>query len=391
MAVQALLEDGDEVLIPAPDYPLWTAVTSLAGGQAVHYLCDEAAGWLPDLADMAAKITDRTRAVVIINPNNPTGAVYPRELLDGILDLARRHQLLVFADEIYDKILYDGVGAPLRGHARPGPVLPHLQRPVQGLPGGRLPLRLAARVRAQAARQGLHRRAGHAGRNAAVPQRPRPSTPSRPRSAAGRASPTWSCPAGGCTSSATGPGSASTRSRASRCVKPQGALYAFPRLDPAVHQIHDDEQFVLDLLLAREDPGRAGNGVQLAAPGPLPHPHPAARRRPRRRHRPHRPVPRRVPAVTTAILERPGPAMRPARWQRMPSPRVRTACEVSGRNGCPRRGAHGQRARQPPRVQECPTMLTAGSPPKPRRPSTPCWSSSPSWPPRWAITAMTTG
>ena len=107
MAVQGLLEDGDEVLIPAPDYPLWTAVAGLAGGRAVHYLCDEGAGWLPDLADMAAKITDRTRAVVIINPNNPTGAVYPRELLTGMLDLARRHQLLVFADEIYDRILYD--------------------------------------------------------------------------------------------------------------------------------------------------------------------------------------------------------------------------------------------------------------------------------------------
>ncbi|CAM5730404.1 aminotransferase AlaT [Streptomyces badius] len=108
MAVQALLEDGDEVLIPAPDFPLWTAVTTLAGGKAVHYVCDEESDWNPDLADMASKITDRTKAVVIINPNNPTGAVYPREILEGILDLARRHGLMVFADEIYDQILYDG-------------------------------------------------------------------------------------------------------------------------------------------------------------------------------------------------------------------------------------------------------------------------------------------
>lgn len=107
MAVQALLEDGDEVLVPAPDFPLWTAVTTLAGGRAVHYLCDESADWYPDLDDLASKITDRTKALVIINPNNPTGAVYPREILDGMLDLARRNQLMVFADEIYDQIVYD--------------------------------------------------------------------------------------------------------------------------------------------------------------------------------------------------------------------------------------------------------------------------------------------
>ena len=119
MAVQALIEDGDEILIPAPDFPLWTAVTTLAGGKAVHYLCDEQADWYPDLDDMASKITDRTRAVVIINPNNPTGAVYPKEIIEGILDLARRHGLMVFADEIYDQILYDDAVfqpvAPLAG------------------------------------------------------------------------------------------------------------------------------------------------------------------------------------------------------------------------------------------------------------------------------------
>ncbi|KPC87254.1 aminotransferase, partial [Streptomyces sp. NRRL WC-3753] len=102
-----LLDDGDEVLVPAPDYPLWTAAVRLAGGKAVHYLCDESADWYPDLDDLASKITDRTKALVIINPNNPTGAVYPREILDGMLDLARRNQLMVFADEIYDQIVYD--------------------------------------------------------------------------------------------------------------------------------------------------------------------------------------------------------------------------------------------------------------------------------------------
>ncbi|MDQ6628045.1 MAG: pyridoxal phosphate-dependent aminotransferase [Pseudomonadota bacterium] len=108
MSMNALLNDGDEVLIPAPDYPLWTASVALSGGTPVHYLCDEASDWMPDLADMAAKITPRTRAVVVINPNNPTGALYPVELLEQIVALARQHGLIVFADEIYDKTLYDG-------------------------------------------------------------------------------------------------------------------------------------------------------------------------------------------------------------------------------------------------------------------------------------------
>ncbi len=108
IALQALLNNNDEVLIPAPDYPLWTASTSLAGGNPVHYLCDEQAGWLPDIDDMRAKITSNTKAIVIINPNNPTGAVYSKDVLLDIMELARQHNLVVFADEIYDKILYDG-------------------------------------------------------------------------------------------------------------------------------------------------------------------------------------------------------------------------------------------------------------------------------------------
>ena len=107
MALQAMLNNGDEVLLPAPDYPLWTAATSLSGGRPVHYLCDESEGWLPDLDDMKSKITARTRAIVVINPNNPTGAVYPEATLQGIAELARQHDLVVLADEIYDKILYD--------------------------------------------------------------------------------------------------------------------------------------------------------------------------------------------------------------------------------------------------------------------------------------------
>ena len=108
MAMSALLNDGDQVLVPAPDYPLWTAAVSLSGGTPKHYLCDEASDWMPDIDDIKSKITPQTRAIVIINPNNPTGALYPVALLQQIVELARQHQLIIYADEIYDKTLYDG-------------------------------------------------------------------------------------------------------------------------------------------------------------------------------------------------------------------------------------------------------------------------------------------
>ncbi|WP_145648953.1 pyridoxal phosphate-dependent aminotransferase [Pseudoduganella lurida] len=108
MSMNALLNNGDEVLVPAPDYPLWTAAVSLSGGRPVHYICDEAQDWYPDIEDMRRKITPNTRAIVVINPNNPTGALYPDEVLLQIIELARQHQLIIYADEIYDKVLYDG-------------------------------------------------------------------------------------------------------------------------------------------------------------------------------------------------------------------------------------------------------------------------------------------
>jgi alanine-synthesizing transaminase len=109
MATNALLDDGDELLLPAPDYPLWTAAASLSGGKPVHYLCDESKGWEPDLADLRAKISPRTKGIVVINPNNPTGALYADATLRAIVELARQHGLVIFADEVYDKVLYDGV------------------------------------------------------------------------------------------------------------------------------------------------------------------------------------------------------------------------------------------------------------------------------------------
>lgn len=108
LSLQAMLNHGDEILVPAPDYPLWTASVSLAGGTPVHYMCDEKSNWFPDLEDMERKITPKTKGIVVINPNNPTGVLYPKEVLEGIADIARRHDLVLFADEIYDRLVFDG-------------------------------------------------------------------------------------------------------------------------------------------------------------------------------------------------------------------------------------------------------------------------------------------
>ncbi|MDY5881968.1 MAG: aminotransferase class I/II-fold pyridoxal phosphate-dependent enzyme, partial [Roseburia sp.] len=108
LSMSALLDNGDEVLVPSPDYPLWTACVTLAGGKAVHYICDEQSEWYPDMNDIRKKITDKTKAIVIINPNNPTGALYPREILQQIVEIAREHQLIIFSDEIYDRLVMDG-------------------------------------------------------------------------------------------------------------------------------------------------------------------------------------------------------------------------------------------------------------------------------------------
>ncbi|MFF5636659.1 pyridoxal phosphate-dependent aminotransferase [Streptomyces sp. NPDC012825] len=265
MAVQALLEDGDEVLIPAPDFPLWTAATTLAGGKAVHYLCDESADWYPDLDDMASKITDRTRAVVIINPNNPTGAVYPKEIVEGVLDLARRHGLMVLADEIYDRIVYDeAVHYPAASLADDLVILTFggLSKTyrVAGFRSGWLvvtgPKRHAANYL-----EGLTMLAS---------MRLCPNAPAQyaiQAALGGRQS----------IHELTAPGGRlrEQRDRAWEklneipgvsCVKPKGALYAFPRLDPAVHRIHDDEKFVLDLLLREKIQVVQGTGFNWPRP-----------------------------------------------------------------------------------------------------------------------------
>ncbi|MFF0424366.1 pyridoxal phosphate-dependent aminotransferase [Streptomyces sp. NPDC004520] len=265
MAVQALLEDGDEVLVPAPDYPLWTAVVTLAGGRPVHYLCDEAADWYPDLDDMASKITDRTKAIVVINPNNPTGAVYPKEVLEGIFELARRHGLMVFADEIYDQIVYDEVV-----HHPAASLAPDL---VVLTFGG-----LSKTYRVAGFRSGWlvvtgpkqHAKNYLEGLTMLASMRLCPNAPAQyaiQAALGGRQS----------IHELTAPGGRlrEQRDRAWEklneipgvsCVKPKGALYAFPRLDPAVHKIHDDEKFVLDLLLREKIQVVQGTGFNWPRP-----------------------------------------------------------------------------------------------------------------------------
>jgi alanine-synthesizing transaminase len=265
MAVQALIDDGDEVLIPAPDFPLWTAVTNLAGGRAVHYICDESADWYPDLDDIASKITDRTKAMVIINPNNPTGAVYPRELLEGMLDLARRHGLLVFADEVYDKILYDdavhhhvaalapdvlcltfsGLSKAYRvAGFRSGWLVvtgprQHAKSYLEGLVT-LASMRLCANVPAQHAIQ-----AALSGRQSIKD---------------------LVLPGGRLHEQRDMAWEKLNEIPGVSCVKPKGALYAFPRLDPKVHPIHDDEKFVLDLLLREKIQVVQGTGFNWPRP-----------------------------------------------------------------------------------------------------------------------------
>jgi alanine-synthesizing transaminase len=265
MAVQALLDDGDEILIPAPDYPLWTAVATFAGGKAVHYRCDEASDWYPDLADLAAKITDRTRAVVIINPNNPTGAVYPREIVEGILDLAREHHLMVMSDEIYDKILYDDAV-----HHSPAVLAPDLvcltfsglskAYRVAGFRSGWL---VASGPRAQA-RDYLEGLAMLAAMRLCANA---PAQYAIQAALGGRQSiKDLILPGGRLHEQRDRAWEKLNEIPGVSCVKPRGALYAFPRLDPAVYPVKDDERFVLDLLLREKIHVVQGTGFNWPAP-----------------------------------------------------------------------------------------------------------------------------
>ncbi|QPP06812.1 pyridoxal phosphate-dependent aminotransferase [Streptomyces bathyalis] len=251
MSMQALLDDGDEVLVPAPDYPLWTASVSLSGGKAVHYRCDEQSDWMPDLADVESKVTDRTKALVVINPNNPTGAVYDEEILRGLTDIARRHGLIVYSDEIYDKILYDGAT-----HTPTTLVAPDLLTVtfnglskayrVAGYRSGWMAV-CGPKGHAQSYIEGLTILAN---------MRLCANMPAQHVVAAalgGRQSINdLVLPGGRLLEQRDMVHDLLTQIPGVTCVKPKGAIYAFPRLDPKVHKIKDDREMVLDLLRAEQ-------------------------------------------------------------------------------------------------------------------------------------------
>jgi alanine-synthesizing transaminase len=247
MVMQALANDGDEILIPAPDYPLWTAATTLAGGTAVHYRCDEQSDWYPDLADIRSRITDRTRAILVINPNNPTGAVYPREILEGIVQIALEHGLVILADEIYDKILYDDAQHTCLASISPEPLcltfngLSKTYR-LAGFRSGWL-IVSGAKHKARDFIEGLDILASMR-LCANVPAQHAIQT-----SLGGRQSINdLILPGGRLLEQRDRAWELLNQIPGVSCVKPRGAIYLFPRLDPKVHRIHDDEKLVFDLL-----------------------------------------------------------------------------------------------------------------------------------------------
>lgn len=265
MVTQALLNEGDEILIPAPDYPLWTAASTLAGGKVVHYLCDEEDSWNPSLEDIRAKITPRTKAIVVINPNNPTGAVYSREVLEGIANIAREHELMVLSDEIYDRVLYDnathismaevapdlvcvtfnGLSKAYRvcGYRAGWMVITGPRRRATGFIEGLDLLsgtRLCANVPGQHAiqvalggRQSIYELTSAGGRL----RKQRDIAVQKLREIPGIS-----------------------------LVEPKGAMYCFPKIDTEMYHIHDDEKFMLDLLKTEKILMVQGTGFNYPTP-----------------------------------------------------------------------------------------------------------------------------
>ena len=265
MAMQALLNNNDEVLVPMPDYPLWTAAATLAGGTAVHYLCDEATGWLPDLADIESKIGKNTRAIVVINPNNPTGALYPKETLVGIVNIARKHGLIIYADEIYDKVLYDeaqhvsmaslaedvlfvtfnGLSKNYRtcGYRAGWMVISgdksHAADYIEGL-NMLASMRLCANVPGQLAIQTAL--GGYQSIDDLV------------------------APTGRLCKQRDLAYDMITAIPGVTCVKPKAAMYLFPKLDHKMYPIKDDQQFILELLLEEKVLLVQGTGFNWKTP-----------------------------------------------------------------------------------------------------------------------------
>ena len=266
LCMQALLDTGDEILIPSPDYPLWTACATLAGGTPVHYLCDEQADWYPDLDDIRKKVSSRTKAIVVINPNNPTGSLYPREVLEGIVEIARQHQLIIFSDEIYDRLVMDDEEhvstaslAPdlfcvtfnglskshmIAGYRIGWMVLSGNKRAAKDLILGFNMLsnmRLCSNVPAQSIVQTAL--GGH-------------------QSVKGYVS-----PGGRVLNQRDFIYEALSNIPGVSVVKPKAAFYAFPKLDPKKFNITDDDQFALDLLTDKKVLVVGGKGFNWTTPG----------------------------------------------------------------------------------------------------------------------------
>jgi alanine-synthesizing transaminase len=265
MGMNALLNSGDEVLVPAPDYPLWTAAVSLSGGKPVHYICDEESGWLPDIDDIKKKITSNTKAIVVINPNNPTGALYPVELLQQIVEVARQHQLIVFADEIYDKTLYDGethtsiasladdvlfltlngLSKNYRscGYRAGWMVVSGNKKPAKDYIEG---LNMLASMRLCANAPGQYAIQTALGGYQSINDLVSPGGRLlKQRDLAHRLL---------------------TDIPGVSCVKPKSALYMFPRLDPKIYPIADDQQFAYELLAEEKVLIVQGTGFNWIAP-----------------------------------------------------------------------------------------------------------------------------
>src|SRR6187402_951871 len=265
MVMQALLDEGDEVLIPSPDYPLWTAMTSLSDGVPVHYRCEESAGWEPDLEHIRSKVTPRTKAIVVINPNNPTGAVYSREVLEGIAEIARENSLLVLADEIYDRILFDdAVHIPMASIAPDLLCLTFngLSKTyrVAGYRSGWLVI-TGPKAHASGFLEGI---------NLLASTRLCPNVPAQHAVQAAlsgvQSIDALIGPVGRLHEQRDAAWEGLLAIPGVTCMKPQGALYAFPRFDPDVYEIRDDQRFVLDFLLAEHVLLVPGTGFNWPTP-----------------------------------------------------------------------------------------------------------------------------
>jgi len=262
MSLQALLDTGDEVLVPSPDYPLWTGAINLCGGRAVHYRCDEQADWEPDIEHVASQITGRTKALVIINPNNPTGAVYSRQTLLGLLDLARTYGLLVLTDEIYDQILYDGAV-----HHSAAALAPDLL--VLTLGGLSKTYRLAGFRSGWLVVSGPREHAADYldGLELLANMRLCPNVPAQHAiepALGGRVDITHLLePGGRLRDQRDHAWERMTAIPGVTCYQPAGALYLFPRLDPDVYPIRDDEQMMIDLLEQQHVLLSHGSGFNL--------------------------------------------------------------------------------------------------------------------------------